>query len=595
MKRLLFFLGVVLLGAVQTNQGTGQATKAKPEKANDDVQDFVLLGDTRPILVRLHIRIDDQPFPTVWNGFMQHLFDYLDFNGDGNLDKNELERVPSAELFLGRGISGVQIRPDERLRARVPLAKNQEGKVTIAELSDYYRKHGLAPLQLQIGATPKTMATGSQAMGGMMMGKGGKSLGGQKQWEEPASGAAVARTTFALMDTSKDGKLTAKQLAAAPAALLRADRNDDDLVTLQEMEAHALLQPTGPPDAGSVVLVGPSVPADELVRRLQDRYGPTKLALTQKDLGLDDATFKELDKNMDGKLDKHELVEFGRRLPDLELTFRFSTKGKETPVELHGKSRPSPLAGIVEEKEGLVGLQLGSVKVQLSQGANMIRPDGLGRFFRADIVYDQADSDRKGFVTEANKERLGQFSGHFKMIDRDNDGKVTQKELVAYIHRLSELQVRATASCVSLVFIDLGRGLFDLLDADRDGTLTVKEMLQAPKLLERFDKAGKGYLTEHDLPRTWHLLVRRGPAGGLGFNALGDGGFALNFYGGPPAPRPNKGPLWFHQMDHNGDGYLSRREFLGTGEQFREFDTDGDGLISIEEAILADAALRKKK
>jgi hypothetical protein len=47
-------------------------------------------------------------------------------------------------------------------------------------------------------------------------------------------------------------------------------------------------------------------------------------------------------------------------------------------------------------------------------------------------------------------------------------------------------------------------------------------------------------------------------------------------------------------MDRNGDGDVSRREFLGTAEQFRKIDGDGDGLISVEEAEKADARSRKK-
>src|SRR5262245_17344321 len=133
------------------------------------------------------------------------------------------------------------------------------------------------------------------------------------------------------------------------------------------------------------------------------------------------------------------------------------------------------------------------------------------------------------------------------MMDHDNTGKVMRKEFDAYLRRLSALQVKATASCVSLVFIDASRGLFNLLDADRNGTLTAHEMAQAPRLLERLDKAGRGYLTEGDLPRTWHLLVRRGPAGGIGYSALPPDN--LFFVGGaPPRPEVNPGPLWFRQM-----------------------------------------------
>jgi hypothetical protein len=38
-------------------------------------------------------------------------------------------------------------------------------------------------------------------------------------------------------------------------------------------------------------------------------------------------------------------------------------------------------------------------------------------------------------------------------------------------------------------------------------------------------------------------------------------------------------------MDKNSDRDLSRNEFLGTTEQFRQFDTDADGLLSVAEAV----------
>ena len=48
-----------------------------------------------------------------------------------------------------------------------------------------------------------------------------------------------------------------------------------------------------------------------------------------------------------------------------------------------------------------------------------------------------------------------------------------------------------------------------------------------------------------------------------------------------------RGPTWFRKMDRNADGDISRAEFLGTGEQFRKLDLDGDALIGIAEAEAA--------
>ena len=56
---------------------------------------------------------------------------------------------------------------------------------------------------------------------------------------------------------------------------------------------------------------------------------------------------------------------------------------------------------------------------------------------------------------------------------------------------------------------------------------------------------------------------------------------------------PNRGPAWFRKMDRNKDGDVSRREFLGTPEEFKKIDTDGDGLISAAEADAYEKSRKK--
>ena len=47
------------------------------------------------------------------------------------------------------------------------------------------------------------------------------------------------------------------------------------------------------------------------------------------------------------------------------------------------------------------------------------------------------------------------------------------------------------------------------------------------------------------------------------------------------------GPNWFHKMDRNRDGDISRREFLGPKAAFERLDRDHDGLIDAAEAAKA--------
>src|SRR5205823_501092 len=112
---------------------------------------------------------------------------------------------------------------------------------------------------------------------------------------------------------------------------------------------------------------------------------------------------------------------------------------------------------------------------------------------------------------------------------------------------------------------------------------SVREMRQAAKLLLQLDRDGDGCLALNEIPRRYQLGAQRGPVGGDnlgGVFAISTGGFM----GSAPQPQRKEGPLWFRKMDRNRDGDVSRREFLGTDEQFRQIDKDGDGLISAREA-----------
>jgi Ca2+-binding EF-hand superfamily protein len=562
--------------------------RPKPAQPADDVQDFVFLGEARPVLIRLHLRLDGKPIQAAWDDCIDYLFRYLDRNGDGVLSKDEAERAPSVAQLNGGGLNiglggmrGGGLAPSGPTMA--DLDADGDGKVTRAELAAYYRKKGFVPFQFNFGGNQPNPLGAAAALFG-----GGRA--------EP-SVEAVSRAIFDLLDSNKDGKLSKEELAAAPAVLLRVDEDEDEMIVPAELAPGnnaaglagllAMGRPGGqetPTSSKTLVPVTTSgeAPAD-LAKRMQERYGK----LDRKAVGLDEATFRALDTNGDGVLGADEIGGFVKREPDLQLVLRLGKTGPgQGRLEVVTGQGRSPLAGRMTLTEGLGMLDLGLTRAEL-RGNDYEAPDRFGGIVRQQYLtqFRQADTNGDGVLDADEIQKSRQFRGLVKVIDRNGDGKITEEELSTYLDHLQELQKRSAAGCVTLAVTDQSRGLFDLLDTNRDGRLSVREMRQAPKLLAQLDREGKGFITREDVPRSYRLEVRRGPA-----NQGGPGGIAAFFdlYGGAgarvEAEAPQKGPLWFRKMDRNRDGDVSRKEFLFGDELFNKIDTDGDGLISLEEA-----------
>jgi hypothetical protein len=194
----------------------------------------------------------------------------------------------------------------------------------------------------------------------------------------------------------------------------------------------------------------------------------------------------------------------------------------------------------------------------------------------------------QAFLTRREAQLAQFFPNQFALFDQNGDDKITEAELLAYLDVQDRL-ARAVACTPALLVSDKGTGLFELLDRDRDGRLSQREVREAPRLLARLGREEAGFLSPNNIPTSYQLAV-----------GLGRGTFTRS--GGSFAPRgmptltldwSRPGLLWFTKMDRNHDGDLSPREFLGSRELFRKIDTDGDGLISLEEAEKADALFRK--
>jgi Ca2+-binding EF-hand superfamily protein len=191
---------------------------------------------------------------------------------------------------------------------------------------------------------------------------------------------------------------------------------------------------------------------------------------------------------------------------------------------------------------------------------------------RAKQVLAMFDQNKNGYLeaSEVPESLQGQL-GRFEAVDTDEDGKAYPHEIEAFLAQQQaglRAQIHARAT-------DSEDVLFAALDSDHDDRLDSRELKGAPERLTGLDKNGDGQLTGDELPELLLLGLARGSLE----NA--DATFAV-----PPAivrGADDKAPRWFTAMDANQDGAISRREFVGAAEKFRELDRDGNGLLELWE------------
>jgi Ca2+-binding EF-hand superfamily protein len=334
-----------------------------------------------------------------------------------------------------------------------------------------------------------------------------------------------------LIDSDGDGRLGNEEISGAPQHLLALDADDDrilaptEMATLSEQLEAAGQRRTYAGRAANhyaVMHLGPDLEIDRLMYLLSDLYAP------QQDLGpgsfseLSQA-YEKLDANGDGLFDGDELGSIRSIVPHMQLKIAFSEAA--------------------ENKPGEASIDVTALAPEVTLAA-------------------KPSADRA--VVALGNSRLV-FSAHTLGPKTDANPDYSQP---------------ATRNQVRLMVHDQVDAIFEELDANADGRLGEREIAFCSQRLAQRDRNGDGQLSGDEFP--YSMIVAF---------LLGEQAGERSFYV-PPSPSVTTTKSqktvasWFASADLNGDGDVSRREFLGSSEQFNRLDVNKDGYIGPVEAAL---------
>jgi Ca2+-binding EF-hand superfamily protein len=535
--------------------------------------DILVMAPARPVRLRATLLADNLPPGERWAQRLRAAFEYFDRDGDGYLGAKEVPSVFSDVGITQLLANGFYQPTPNTAPTLAALDTDKDGRVSPAEFMAYYSR-----------STAQVLSA-------------------QPLQPDYTNNAPVTEGLFKLFDKNGDGKLTKDELGNVEALIASNDSDEDECLNIQELAPNLFdprfggfgdRQPVNPnanalANAQQLVSIYqpgqiPGLVIQNLIKKY-DRDGDFEL--TAAESGFDAETFARFDTDRNGTLGGDELDVWRTGKPDVDLTLSYATKAVDCVAKVADEAALAARGLKVKQIEsGRLVLHVGRQPIDFWAFAPVLQYQQPALKQQYGYLFQQA-SGNKGHVEE--KDLAGPNAVQFQFVrvmfetaDRDANGKLTRAEFDAYF----DLQDSFRNMSLSLSPSVQTPSLFQLLDENRDGRLGVRELRTAWTRLQALEGPAAEEVTKSVIQPAVTLRLSRS---------------FERFYANQPqqvfnngmVPVPNKGPLWFRKMDRNGDGDVSRGEFLGTRAEFDAMDADRDGLISLSEAEAWDTKMRK--
>ena len=527
---LLQFLPLLLCLPLSAQNGQTDAGDSAP---------VVIMAPEGPVIADLRITVDRRPYRLWVASFMAR---QADSNRDRSLSLDEISLIPARLIRQAGGRS-----PGHLLY--LATGQPEATEIDAVEFSEWLA-----------GA----------------LGQGVNVIAGAVQ-------ASEAVRLAGLIDSNGDGAVTQDEVRSGHYSMRFRDLDDDQTFSAAELlpfrDPRAQQAAVAPEVARlPFVQLGDIKAAKRCVTQILERYGDgTKVTSdklrhpTLKDQTFDDEALTAL--LLDAVFHLTIEIELPDRRRTGSLKFTINPAAEE-------------FCRVIPGRAGRARLVIDDMPIE-------IRARGGGQNTRTFLVsfllqrFSLYDEDKNNYLSEDEYPQMQQqlasqnVQAQFADVDLNNDEMLIRKELSLFLER----DAIATQSQIEASIRQDGKTFFKLLDKNTDRRLTQREFLEGFDRLLEYDVNRDEQITESELGTAYALEIGLGQLSELRTSRMMQN---MATQGGTNAILPGlanlEGPEWFQRMDRNQDRDVSMREFLGPRETFEQLDTDGDGLLSRAEA-----------